>query len=180
MVEEIAYADPAAITPTLVTGGDWSTYWHNGLLYVSDNVAPTAAITAPHEGGQFLQNSQHIADYSCADQGLGIESCVGNVADGAAVDTSKIGYHTFAVTATDNAGNKTSTSVQYVVNSTAVQSTPGGTVPATLSLGLGTPASFGALEPGIAREYTASTTANVISTAGDATPSASDPTTARR
>jgi len=62
-----------------------------------------------------------------------------------------------------------------VVNSTAVQSTPGGTVPATLSLGLGTPASFGAFTPGVAREYTASTTANVISSAGDATLSASDP-----
>ena len=40
----------------------------------------------------------------------------------------------------------------------------GGTVPATLSLTLGAPASFGAFTPGVAREYTASTTANVIST----------------
>jgi alpha-L-rhamnosidase len=53
--------------------------------------------------------------------------------------------------------------------------TVGGTVPATLSLSLGTPASFGALEPGVAKEYTASTTANVISTAGDAALSVSDP-----
>jgi hypothetical protein len=44
----------------------------------------------------------------------------------------------------------------------------GGTVPATLSLALGAPVSFGAFTPGVAREYTASTTANVISTAGDA------------
>ena len=44
----------------------------------------------------------------------------------------------------------------------------GGTVPATLSLTLGGPATFGAFTPGVAREYTASTTANVISTAGDA------------
>ena len=34
----------------------------------------------------------------------------------------------------------------------------GGTVPATLSLTLGTPATFGAFTPGVAREYTASTT----------------------
>ena len=53
----------------------------------------------------------------------------------------------------------------------------GGTVPATLSLTLGTPASFGAFQPGVAREYTASTTANVISTAGDATLSVTDPST---
>ena len=51
----------------------------------------------------------------------------------------------------------------------------GGTVPATLSLSLGAPASFGAFRPGEAADYTASTTATVISTAGDATLSVSDP-----
>jgi hypothetical protein len=53
----------------------------------------------------------------------------------------------------------------------------GGTVPPTLSLQLGTPASFGAFTPGVAREYNASTTVNVISTAGDATLSVADPST---
>jgi predicted acyl esterase len=51
----------------------------------------------------------------------------------------------------------------------------GGTVPATLSLALGAPAQFDAFTPGVAREYTASTTANVISTAGDAALTVSDP-----
>ena len=51
----------------------------------------------------------------------------------------------------------------------------GGTVPATLSLTLGAPASFGAFTPGVAKEYTATTTANVISTAGDAALSVCDP-----
>ena len=50
-------------------------------------------------------------------------------------------------------------------------------MPATLSLTLGTPATFGAFTPGVAREYDASTTANVISTAGDATLSVADPDT---
>jgi hypothetical protein len=45
----------------------------------------------------------------------------------------------------------------------------GGTVPATLSLTLGAPATFGAFTPGVDKSYTASTTANVITTAGDAT-----------
>ncbi len=53
-------------------------------------------------------------------------------------------------------------------------STPGGTVPATLSLTIGQ-ASFGAFVPGVGRTYTASTMANVISTAGDALLSVSDP-----
>ena len=51
----------------------------------------------------------------------------------------------------------------------------GGSVPATLSLTLGGPASFGAFTPGIDKDYTASTTANVISTAGDAALTVSDP-----
>jgi hypothetical protein len=51
----------------------------------------------------------------------------------------------------------------------------GGTVPATLSLTLGTPASFGAFTPGVARDYFATTAANVISTAGDAALSVMDP-----
>jgi hypothetical protein len=52
-----------------------------------------------------------------------------------------------------------------------------GNVPATLALSLGTPAAFGAFTPGIPKTYTASTTANVISTAGNATLSVSDPAT---
>ena len=51
----------------------------------------------------------------------------------------------------------------------------GGSVPATLSLSLGTPASFGAFTPGVARTYDASMAANVISSAGDAALSVADP-----
>ena len=48
-------------------------------------------------------------------------------------------------------------------------------VPATLSLTLGAPAQFGAFTPGVTKTYLASTTANVISTAGDALLSVADP-----
>jgi hypothetical protein len=51
----------------------------------------------------------------------------------------------------------------------------GGTVPATLSLSLGAPASFPAFVPGVDRTYEAASTANVISTAGDALLSVADP-----
>ena len=51
----------------------------------------------------------------------------------------------------------------------------GGTVPATLSLTLGANPSFGAFVPGIAKTYTASTTASVISTAADAQLTVPDP-----
>ncbi len=61
------------------------------------------------------------------------------------------------------------------VKLTGADTTAGGTVPATLSLTLGTPAAFGAFTPGVMRTYEASTSANVISTAGDALLSVADP-----
>jgi predicted deacylase len=54
----------------------------------------------------------------------------------------------------------------------------GGTVPATLALSLTGPASFGTFTPGVAHDYTATTTADVLSTAGDAALRWSDPDTA--
>src|SRR5690242_17782796 len=53
--------------------------------------------------------------------------------------------------------------------------TPGATVPATLALTLGQAAAFGTFTPGAAKDYTAATTANVISTAGDSALSVVDP-----
>jgi hypothetical protein len=58
---------------------------------------------------------------------------------------------------------------------TEVPGSVGGTVPATLSLTLGTPAAFGAFVPGVTADYTATTTSNVISTAGDALLTVADP-----
>jgi hypothetical protein len=52
-----------------------------------------------------------------------------------------------------------------------------GTVPATLSLTLGGPASLGAFTPGVARDYLATMAATVVSTAADATLSVTDPST---
>jgi hypothetical protein len=144
-------------------------------VYQGDNDKPTVSIAAPLAGGQFLQNSAQAADFSCADVGLGVESCVGSVADGANIDTSRIGYHTFTVTATDNAGNVTTQSVEYVVNSTAVQSTPGAQVAPTLSLSLGAAPTFPNFVPGVGAAYTATTLANVVTTAGDGVLSVSDP-----
>jgi hypothetical protein len=64
---------------------------------------------------------------------------------------------------------------QTVNRSLCTQGGVGGTVPATLSLTLGAPATFGAFTPGLAKDYDASMTANVISSAGDATLSVADP-----
>jgi hypothetical protein len=91
-------------------------------------------------------------------------TCDFRVADGAAVapvdDVAVAGDHAIPVSLTGA--------------STGV----GGSVPPTLGLTLGAPASFGAFTPGLAREYTATTTANVVTTAGDALLSVADHGTA--
>jgi hypothetical protein len=62
-----------------------------------------------------------------------------------------------------------------VVDITTATGDAGGTVPTTLSLTLGTPAAFAQFTPGLTRPYETSMTANVISSAGDATLSVADP-----
>jgi acid phosphatase len=62
-------------------------------------------------------------------------------------------------------------------DSTPVGGDVSGTVPATLSLTLGAPASFGPFQAGVATDYTATTTATVTSSAATATLTVSDPST---
>ncbi len=78
-----------------------------------------------------------------------------------------------AVYSGDQLYNASTGSVAY--EATIANGGAGASVPATLSLVLGTAASFGPFTPGVAKDYMASTTANVISTAGDATLSVADP-----
>ncbi len=80
---------------------------------------------------------------------------------------------TFRWISVDAAGNLENARSQTVT--IGETSGPGGTVPATLSLSIAAPAQFGAFTPGVARTYEASSAANVISTAGDALLSVSDP-----
>jgi hypothetical protein len=88
--------------------------------------------------------------------------------------TSLPGTATIVVTSEDGSTTATYT-VGLVPTSTSVHGGVGGTVPATLALTLGPAASFGTFTPGVEHTYTASTTADVVSTAGDAALSVSDP-----
>jgi zinc carboxypeptidase/chitobiase/beta-hexosaminidase-like protein len=54
------------------------------------------------------------------------------------------------------------------------ETTVSGTVPGTLALTLGAPVSLGGFTPGVAKDYTGTLAANVVSTAGDATLSVTD------
>ena len=64
------------------------------------------------------------------------------------------------------------------VTARSVPADVSGTVPGTLSLTVGGPASFGAFTPGVGRDYLTTLAANVVSTGADATLAVSDPSTA--
>jgi hypothetical protein len=91
---------------------------------VDDETSPTIGITSPADGATYELGAQVLADYSCADEpnGSGLDSCHGNVADGAAVDTGSLGQKTFTVNAGDHAGNTESKSVSYTVVDTKAPS----------------------------------------------------------
>ncbi len=77
---------------------------------------PTVDLRTPADGAQFDQGTEVAADYSCADEGgSGLTSCTGDVADGAALDTSTPGTFSFTVIARDGAGNETTVTHGYTV-----------------------------------------------------------------
>lgn len=82
---------------------------------VVDTKAPSIVVTTPAPGAVYAVGQQVAADYSCSDDGSGIASCVGSVANGAPLDTGSPGDKTFTVNATDKAGNQASKSVSYSV-----------------------------------------------------------------
>src|SRR3954447_19954583 len=147
--------------------------------FLVDTVAPTIT-TNIADGSVYTQGRPVPLTFSCADDaaGSGMKSCVGSTASGSNLPTGTAGNQVLTITATDNVGNVTVKTVNYrVLDATNTSGSPSGTVPATLSLTLGAPATFGAFTPGVDKTYIASTTANVVSTAGDAALSVADPST---
>ncbi|MDA0160361.1 M14 family metallopeptidase [Solirubrobacter ginsenosidimutans] len=95
---------------------------------------------------------------------------------GEVLTLSQPGAYTVKWMAIDMKGNQSAVQSQRLLVAADDESgTVGGSVPATLALTLGTPATFGAFTPGVARDYNVSSTATVISSAGDATLSVADP-----
>lgn len=83
--------------------------------FTIDAPLPTASVTSPADGATYHVGDQVTAAYSCASTGSGIASCDGTVPNGAALDTTTVGQHTFTVKAFDKAGNLVSTTVHYTV-----------------------------------------------------------------
>jgi 6-phosphogluconolactonase (cycloisomerase 2 family) len=79
-----------------------------------DAVYPGVTITTPPDDATYVRDQVVTADYVCTDD-TAVATCVGDVADGAAVDTSTLGAQTFTVTATDTAGNDTTVVNDYTV-----------------------------------------------------------------
>jgi hypothetical protein len=78
---------------------------------------PTVTIVAPANGAKFALRAVVKASYKCSEAGLAglIASCKGPVASGAAIDTSKPGRHSFAVTVVDDQGLTATATVSYTV-----------------------------------------------------------------
>jgi alpha-L-fucosidase 2 len=73
------------------------------------------------------------------------------------------------------AADQVATWRSHIADKVTAEGSVGGSVPATLSLAVGAPASFGVFAPGVGRTYEASMPATVTSTAGDATLTVADP-----
>jgi hypothetical protein len=78
---------------------------------------PRITITAPANGASYTKGSTALAAYTCNEGGITspIATCTGTVATGHPIDTSSTGLKSFTVTATDKAGNHTTTTVKYTV-----------------------------------------------------------------
>lgn len=73
---------------------------------VADRTPPTITFASPGDGSTYPLGQQVWASYSCDDHnGSGINSCKGDVPDGAPLDTAAFGTKPFTVTAYDQAGN---------------------------------------------------------------------------
>jgi hypothetical protein len=79
-----------------------------------DKTAPTITINSP-TNTLYIIGQSVVADWSATDSLSGISSASGTVATGMLIDTSTVGSKTFTVTASDNAGNMATLTINYNV-----------------------------------------------------------------
>ena len=112
----------ATYTCTATSAGGTSS---KSVTIKRDATRPAATITAPASGATYALNQSVTANYACSDALSGPAGCTGTVANGAGINTSTAGTKTFAVNATDLAGNATTASVTYTVSGGTTSSLPG-------------------------------------------------------
>jgi hypothetical protein len=85
-------------------------------------VAPVISIASPADGASFVQGQVVNASYSCTlPEGAPVKTCAGPAANGAPIDTSTAGSHSFTVNAEDGEGAKSSKTVSYTVSAPAAK-----------------------------------------------------------
>ncbi len=85
-------------------------------IEISYTPPPGIDIGSPTDGATYAQGQTVNAAYVClANEGVGLKSCAGPVASGAAIDTVTPGEHTFTVNAEDNKAGQAAESVTYTV-----------------------------------------------------------------
>jgi WD40 repeat protein len=91
---------------------------------------PQVTISSPSQGATYSLGQAVTAGYSCAEgtDGLGLQSCSGPVASGAALPTAAVGKFSFTVTATSADGQQTTKTVTYTVNAQKVTGANGATL----------------------------------------------------
>ena len=94
---------------------------------------------------------------------------------GQVLQLDRLGHHTIKWIAVDIKGNTSAVQTQQFL--IGPEGDVSGTVPATLSLSVTSSGSLGTFTPGVGRNYETTMAANVISTAGDAALSVTDPST---
>jgi surface antigen len=78
---------------------------------------PRIVISAPRAGARYEFGTRVLAGYRCIDGagGPGISACTANVPAGSAIPTSRAGTQRFTVTAVSSDGQRTTSSLSYIV-----------------------------------------------------------------
>ncbi|MGH3087081.1 MAG: Ig-like domain-containing protein, partial [Rubrobacteraceae bacterium] len=88
-----------------------------------DRKKPGIALATPEDNASYEHGAEVAANYSCSDDGSGVQSCAGPVESGEDMDTSSLGGKTFTVEATDAVGNTSSLTRNYTVGDSGAPET---------------------------------------------------------
>jgi hypothetical protein len=83
---------------------------------VPDTTPPAVDVQSPVGGATYVRGQRVVASFDCSDRGgSSLSSCAAPTEAGAAIDTDRVGTHTFRVLATDGAGNVSTRTRTYTV-----------------------------------------------------------------
>jgi hypothetical protein len=91
--------------------------WRNETEAARARGAPSATVSSPASAARYALGQVVRAGYACQDatDGPGIASCIAPVVAGQPINTTTVGPHSFAVTATSEDGQTTTSTVIYTV-----------------------------------------------------------------